>query len=111
MFGNDAKKIEHLVAKQKADKLSQLATGKNMQTALAAIEGLGKVGGEVAVNTLVSLLHSPDAQVRLATAKAMGEMKDPHTRMHISHQMNIEQDAGVKQAMQDALARIAPDIH
>lgn len=110
MFGNNAGKIDHLVEKKKGDKLAQLAGDRHVETAVAAIVGLGKVGGEVAVNTLVSMLHSPDKQIRMATAKAMGEMKDPRTRMHVSHQITIETDAEVKAAFQTALHSITSDV-
>ncbi|WP_102412330.1 HEAT repeat domain-containing protein [Beduinella massiliensis] len=110
MFGNSANKVEHLVEKKNAEKLAQLAEDKHLETAVAAIGGLGKVGGEAAVNALVSMLHSPDKQIRLATAKAMGEMKDPRTRMHVSHQMSIEADAEVKEALQVALHSITSDV-
>ena len=110
MFGNNANKIDRLVEKKNGEKLSQLAGDKHLETAVAAIGGLGKVGGETAVNTLVSLLHSPDKQIRLATAKAMGEMKDARTRMHVSHQVTVETDAEVKAALQEALHSITSDI-
>ena len=110
MFGNSANKVEHLVEKKNAEKLSHLANDKHVETAVAAIAGLGKVGGETAVNTLVALLHSPDRQLRLATARAMGEMKDARTRMHVSHQLTIEQDAEVKAALQAALHNITSDV-
>ena len=71
MFGSSLSKVERLIEKKKDDDLAKLAAGKDSATQLAAIAGLGKVRGEISFNTLVSLLRSPDANVRVSVANAI----------------------------------------
>lgn len=107
MFGNPASKIEKLIAKKNDAQLAQLAQHKDEAVRLAAIAGLGKVGGEAGFNTLVALLRSPDAKTRAAVAKAAGELKDSKLRAHIEHLLKSEKDAQVIAALHEALGKIA----
>lgn len=106
MFGNSVKKVEQLKSKGKADKLAALTGDRKEDVRLAAIAALGEVGGETAVNTLVTLLLSPEDSTRLAAANAMGVMKNPRMRVNVVHQLQRETNPEVKAALEKALLSI-----
>lgn len=110
MFGNSLSKIERLEKKGQADKLEPMVNDRHEDIRMAAIAALGRVGGEHAVNALVPLLHAEDAATRIAAANAMSVMKDPRTRMHLDHQMQIETDSSVKAAIQQAMHNVHSDV-
>ena len=70
----------------------------------------GRIGGEHAVNALVPLLHHEDKSLRIASANAMSVMKDPRTRMHLDHQMQLEKDPDVRAAIQQAMHNVHSDL-
>jgi HEAT repeat protein len=110
MFGNDLSKVEKLVAKKKDGELAKLTGSKDEAVRLAAIAGLGKVGGEDGYNALVTLLRSPEPQIRIAVANAMAELADPKLRAHIEHLAKNETDPKVSAALLAALAKIKEKI-
>lgn len=110
MFGNSLKKIEKLEQKGDAEKLASYVYDHKEEVRMAAIAALGRVGGEPAVNALVPLLHHEDKTLRIASANAMSVMKDPRTRMHLDHQMKLEQDADVRAAIQNAMHNVHSDL-
>lgn len=110
MFGSDLSKVEKLVAKKKDADLAKLTGSKDEAVRLAAIAGLGKVGGEAGYNTLVTLLRSPDPQTRIAVANAMGELADPKLRAHIEHLAKSEKDQKVAAALLSTLGKIKEKI-
>lgn len=110
MFGSDLSKVEKLVAKKKDTELAKLTGSKDEAVRLAAIAGLGKVGGEVGYNTLVTLLRSPEPQIRIAVANAMAELADPKHRAHIEHLAKSETDPKVSAALLAALGKIKEKI-
>ena len=56
MFGSKMSKIERAIEKKDARKLIALADSRDKDTYLAAITGLGKVGGDDAANYLTTLI-------------------------------------------------------
>ncbi len=110
MFGSNLSKVEKLVAKKKDADLAKLTGSKDEAVRLAAIAGLGKVGGEVGYNTLVTLLRSPEPQIRIAVANAMAELADPKHRAHIEHLSKSETDPKVAAALLAALGKIRDKI-
>lgn len=110
MFGSDLSKVEKLVAKKKDAELVKLTGSKDEAVRLAAIAGLGKVGGEICYNTLVTLLRSPEPQIRIAVANAMAELADPKLRAHIEHLAKSESDPKVAAALHAALGKIKDKI-
>lgn len=106
LFGNKMKQVESAVAHKKEEKLIALAQGKDSEVVLAAVQGLGKVGGENAVNFLVTQLRSINPKTRAAAALSLGEIGDPHAKAHISGVLKFEKDAETVKAMHEALGKI-----
>lgn len=100
-------KVHKLVEKGKEDALLKMLTDRDPAVALAAIEGLGKVGAEAAVTQLITMLHDASPAIRAACAAALGQLHDPRAQSHLSHAMEIEQDSQTKQAMIDALSKLS----
>ena len=63
LFGNKTKQVESAIDHKKADKLIALAKDKDEAVALAAVKGLGVVGGEDAINFLVTQAAPYQARV------------------------------------------------
>lgn len=107
IFGDKMKQVERATDKRKSKKLIELAQCKKTDVQLAAIRGLGKAGGEDAVNFLVTQLRNISPEFRAAAATALGDIGDPHAKAHIHGALKFEKDAATVQAMHAALAKIA----
>ncbi len=106
MFGTKMDKIKKAVKNSNVKTLIELANSKDMHIKLAAIDGIGKVGGDDASNYLVMQLRNIDAQIRVAAATALGETGDIHSRAHISGQLTRETDPHIRDAMSKAVMKI-----
>jgi HEAT repeat protein len=106
MFGNKMSAIEKAIKKSNAGTLIELADNKDGEVSMAAISGLGNVGGQEACNFLVSRLGNPEPAVRIAIAHALGAIGDRHTKAFLSAQMNKETAPEVKEAMRKAMMLI-----
>ncbi len=106
MFGNKEQKLEKMIAKNNAAGIIGLVTSKDPSISLKAVEALGKVTGDDAYNTLITLLRSPRADIRAAAASALAEMGDSKAQAHISHMLTTETDAVVIEAMKTALSKL-----
>ena len=107
LFGNKMDKIEKLAQKGQEEKLVEFLKDKKEDVRLAAIDALGKCTGDVAFNALVPLVHNEDPAVRIRTAAALSNMKQPRARTFLEHQREIEKDASVLKAIEEALAKIS----
>ena len=106
MFGSKMDSVEKAIKKSNAVALIGLGDNKDKEVSLAAIAGLGSVGGQDACNYLISRLNSQDSEVRVAAAHALGALGDKHTKAFISAQMNKETDPAVRDAMGQAMSHI-----
>ena len=106
MFGNKMNAVEKAISKNNAGALIRLCGGKERDISLAAIAGLGKVGGDEASHYLVTLLQSTDADVRIATAHALADIGDMHTKAFLTAQKKKETDPKVIAALSEAMSRI-----
>lgn len=107
IFGDKMKQVERAIDKRKSKKLIELAQYKNADVALAAIRGLGKSGGEEAINFLVTQLRNSSAQFRAAAALSLGEIGDPHAKAHIHGALRYEKDEDTVKSMHTALSKLA----
>ncbi len=106
MFGNKMNAVEKAVKKSNAGVLVGLAGNGDLSVSLAAIEGLGTVGGQAASNYLVTRLQSEEPEVRTAVAKALGKIANVHTKAFLAAQMNKETDPEIKEIMREAMVNI-----
>jgi HEAT repeat protein len=106
MFGNKMNAVEKAIKKSNANALMGLADNSDLNVSLAAIEGLGEVGGLEASNYLVTRLYSEDVKVRVAVAKSLGKIANVHTKAFLSAQMSKETDPEAKEAMREAMVCI-----
>ena len=106
MFGNKMKQVEKAIKKDNTSKLVDLCDNKDQEVCLAAIEGLGSIGGDGAANYLVSHLQSAEPKVRIAIAHALGVLGDIHSKAAVVAQMNKEEDPDVREALSKALTHI-----
>lgn len=106
-FGDKMKQAERATFKRNRKKLIELAQCKKPDVALAAIRGLGKAGGEDAVNYLVTQLRNISPEFRAAAALSLGEIGDPHAKAHIHGALKFEKDEATVKAMHEALEKLA----
>ena len=107
MFGNHLNKVAKAIEKNNEQALLKLVNNKNKEVQLAAIKGLGAVAGEDSNNYLISNLRSPDADIREATAVALGNQGYSHAHEFLSHQLKIEKDARVAAALSEAMRKLS----
>lgn len=106
MFGSKLGAVEKAIQKNNTSALISLGENKDLEVRLAAIAGLGIVGGEEVSHFLISRLSSPEAEVRVAAAHALGALGDKHTKAFVSAQMNKETDPDIREAMGQAMMHI-----
>jgi len=106
MFGSKMDSVEKAIKKNNAAALIGLGDNKDKEVCLAAIAGLGSVGGQEACNYLISRLSSQEPEVRIAAAHALGALGDKHTKAFVSAQMSKETDPAVRDAMGQAMMHI-----
>ena len=106
MFSNKLGHVEKAISKKHVSTLIGLSSDKDQEVCLAAIAGLGDVGGDEAMNHLISCLQNTNPKVRIAAAQALGELGDKHSKAFVSSQMNKEEDPDVRQALSKALSKI-----
>jgi len=100
------KEIEKAVAKKKLPVLKAYASSRDLSLRTAAIEAIGRVGGAEAFQPLVGQLSCAEPEVRIAAARALGELGDLRGRTYILHFMKSDRDSRVRSAMRDALAKL-----
>lgn len=101
--GNSVSSVEKMITKQNLKGLVEASKSKKKDVRLAAIAGLGKVGGDDAFNRLVGCLYDNDQDVRIATVKAFEEKGDRKAAAHIAHQIQLERDQSIIDEMHRAL--------
>lgn len=100
-------KIERALEKKDARKLIALADSLDKDIYLAAITGLGKVGGDDAANYLTTLIQKAEPETRIAVAQALGMIGDMHTKAFLSAQFCKERDPKVSEAISAAMSKQA----
>ena len=106
MFGSKMDQVEKAIKKKHASALIGLCDNKDKEVCLAAIAGLGSVGGDDAKNYLVANMQNPDPKVRLAIVQALGVLGDMHTKAFVVARMIHEEDPDVRKALSEAMGQI-----
>jgi HEAT repeat protein len=99
-------KIERAIEKKDARKLIALTESCDKDIYLAAITGLGKVGGDDAANYLTTLIQNAEPDTRIAVALALGMIGDMHTKAVLSAQLSKETEPKVREAIGAAMSGI-----
>ena len=102
-------KVQKYVEKGKEAGLLKLIHDKDKSVRLAAIEGMGKIGRDDSFNNLVTMLSDDDADIRAASADALGVLKNSHADAHLRYRLGIEKDAKVVEAIKKAVASLPRD--
>ncbi len=100
------KEIERAVARKKIETLKTYAQSTDITVRTAAIAGIAKVGGKEAFQPLVAQMSCAEPEVRIAAAKALGELGDQRGRTHLLHFMEYDKDSRVRSAMREALRQL-----
>ena len=106
MFGNKMNAVEKAIKKQHVNTLIELSRDKDKNVSMAAIDGMATIGNDDAAHYLVILLQSPQADMRLAAANALGTIKNKHTKAFLSAQLQKEEEPEVEQAIRHAMVQI-----
>jgi HEAT repeat protein len=106
MFEGKLEKVEKAVRDLNEKALIKLAESKDADVKLAAIAGLGKTKGDDGFNYLILLVRNPDARVREASAKALGETGNPHAKAYLKAQYKVETDSDARKAMNESALKI-----
>lgn len=97
-------KVEKSIQKKKEGELIKLAHDKDQEVRLAAIAGMGQVGGDNSFNNLVTFLRDPNPAIRAAAATSLGLLRDNHADADLRHRLESEKDEQVISAIKSALA-------
>ncbi len=106
MFGNKMNAVEKAIKKSNANSLIGLANGNDLEVALAAVAGLGSIGGDDACNYLVAHVGSEAPEMRIAVAQALGKIGDMHTKAFVSAQIAKETNPEVREALTRVMSQI-----
>ena len=116
MFGShhdkkhDIKQIEKLAKGKKVEKLGEYISSPDTDVALAAIEGLGKIGTDVAAETIAVAIDDSRSEVRIAVANALCNIsvdENPeYAKTNLLNRVKVETDEKVKEAIVAALEQI-----
>lgn len=100
------KEIEKAAARKRVETLKTYAQSTDISVRTAAIAGIAKVGGKEAFQPLVAQMSCAEPGVRIAAAKALGELGDQRGRTHLLHFMEYDKDSRVRSAMREALRQL-----
>ena len=100
------KDIEKAVARKRLETLKAYAQSTDVSVRTAAIDGIAKVGGGEAFNALVIQLSCSNPEIRIAAAKAIGELGDQRGRTYLLHFMESDHASRVRSAMTSALGKL-----
>lgn len=120
MFGShhdkkhDIKQIEKLAKGKKVEKLGEYISSPDTEVALAAIEGLEKIGNDIAAETIAVAIDDNRSEVRIAVAKALSNInvdENPeYAKTNLLNRIKVETDEKVKEAIEAALVQISENM-
>ena len=105
-FDDKTTQIEKLAKKKNSEKLVGFIHDAKPEIRIQAIQALGAIGDDKAVNALIGSLSDPDPVTRLAAIKVAGSMSSQTLKSHLQHIIQTEKDESVKQALREAISDI-----
>ncbi len=100
-------KIQKLAEKKKSAKIIKFLGDSDTGVVVAALKALSEVKDEDSVNSIAGLIDSEAPEVRVAAAKALGEIGTEYAKTYLQHRAATEKDEKVKEAIREALQAIA----
>lgn len=100
-------KILKFVEKGNVDKLADIADGKDLDMAKAAISGMAKIKRDESFNYMISNIRNSNKERRLAVIAALGDLGMPRAKTHLRHVIETDTDKDIVEAAKQADARIS----
>jgi HEAT repeat protein len=100
-------KIEKWVEKGNTGKLEKILSKGSVQEKAAAIEALGRIGGEDAINLLVASLRSADLEVRKASVVAIGQTGATRAMEFLRKITRDEPDSEISDLARESMHKLA----
>lgn len=105
-FDDKPTQIEKLLKKRNSEKLVAFLNDSKPEIRILAVNALGAIGDDKAVNALIGCLSDREPTVRMAAIKVVGTMRNQTLKSHLQHIVQTEKDEVVKAALQAAIAAI-----
>ncbi|MBQ3048865.1 MAG: HEAT repeat domain-containing protein [Oscillospiraceae bacterium] len=100
------KKIEHLAAKGKFEKVLSYATSKHAPIRAAVAKAIAQTRVDESYNMLITMLRDSDISVRRQAIISLGELGRASAVSHVSHFAENTDDAELKALCSEAIAKI-----
>jgi HEAT repeat protein len=98
--------FEHFIKHGNSQKIIPSLESKSQETRIAAIEALGQITDDHAMNALIRMISHPDMPTRLAAIKALGVTGKQTGKSHLQHLLTVEKDEQVIKAIREAISSI-----
>jgi HEAT repeat protein len=98
--------FEHFIKHGNSQKIIPSLDSKNLETRIAAIDALGRIADDHAMNALIGMIGHPDQPTRLAAVKALGITGKQTGKSHLQHLLIVEKNEEVIKAIRAAIASI-----
>lgn len=102
--------IQKAEAKKNVDALALYTDSPDQTIRIAALDALGRTGKSEAFQVVVVQMQCPLPEVRMAAARALGNLGDKRGRSFLLHFIQTETNEQALSAMKDALSRIPVTI-
>jgi HEAT repeat protein len=96
--------FEHFIKNGNSHKIIPSLESKNQETRIAAIEALGQITDDHAMNALIGMINHPDLPTRLAAIKALGVNGKQTGKSHLQHLLTVEKNEQVIKAIREAIS-------
>ena len=103
--------LRNLKYTQIRDHLVALLKTADATTRVRAVQTIGEVGGAGAVDPLIAALKDSDPGVRCCAIRALVKTGDRRVKKPLEELAETEQDAAVREAVEEALIEMSPRRH
>ncbi|MBB5265972.1 HEAT repeat protein [Catenibacillus scindens] len=104
-------KVQKVVHKGKVHELVKLTQDKEEEIRMAAVSGLGEVGGDDGFNALIALLESEDEEIKIAAVKALAIVNNDHAETHLRYLMEHDSNPKIQEAIRKSLSILSKSSH
>lgn len=107
IFGSKKSKMEGWAKHNKVDKLIEALSDKDSTIQLAAVDALGTIKNDDAVNNLISHLRNPNPEMRKNICNALARIGDKRAIEFMKHLADSDEDASVREKATEAVKILA----